>query len=579
MASDRRSHPASAAALTVAMVLAACGSGIATPTFAPTSTVPAPEPRESASSSVRGVAPWDPPEHVIVVDDGRFMERSTGETFTPRGVNYFLIVSTPEGGLQDRFFSPAHFDRERVAADFARLADAGFNTVRLFLDSCSSGPDCIGNTAGDGLDDEFLDVIAETMALARETGIFLLLTSNDLPDAGGYWPISDRANGEHFPGYRNTQYLTVAGHEATVAYWADLLDGLIARRAAFDAVLGWSILNEQWLFGDQPPLSLVAGSVATAAGVYDVSDPEQRRSMVVDNLRRFIAAVAATIRERDPTAPVTMGFFAPRFPNPTETGGTWYVDTAPLMEDAELDFLDFHAYPGGDIGFPEIAENFGVTDAKPVLMGEVGAFVDRYASVEQAGLAVQRWIADSCEAGFDGWLYWGYLRAPAEIGDATWSLTDADGYLLEALSPAEQPEACTPTLEDPNLASGGTVTASNTLVGEPATNAVDGGPAQWGSGGDAPQWIEVQLREPSPVGSVELVAAQFPAGRTLHVVEIRRSDGSLVEVHRFDGTTDDGDVLRVDLAEPTADAVAVRITTLVSPSWVSWREVIVLGAP
>jgi len=80
------------------------------------------------------------------------------------------------------------------------------------------------------------------------------------------------------------------------------------------------------------------------------------------------------------------------------------------------------------------------------------------------------------------------------------------------------------------------------------------------------------------VTDVELVVAQFPAGRTVHVVEVRRSDGSLVEVHRFDGATDDGEVLRAEPAEPITDVVAVRVTTLVSPSWVSWHEVIVLGA-
>ena len=343
-------------------------------------------------------------------------------------------------------------------------------------------------------------------------------------------------------------------------------------------MLGWSILNEQWLFGDQAPLSLKSGTVETATGTYDLGSPDDRRSMVVDNVRAFIAAVASEIRRRDPSAPITMGFFAPQFPNPTETGGTWYVDTAPLMADSELDFLDFHAYPGGDIGFPEIAENFGITDLKPVIMGEVGAFVDRYASADDAALAIQRWIAASCESGYDGWLYWGYLRAPAVIGDATWSLTDADSLLLDALAPASQPDPCVPTLADPNLAAGRPVSASRALAEEPAENAVDGEPTQWGAGSDAPQWIEVDLGAPSTVTGVALAVAQFPAGHTIHVVEARMADGSLVEIHRFDGVTDDGDVLEATLAAPRGGVVAIRVTTLSSPSWVSWREVRVLGS-
>jgi hypothetical protein len=573
---DRRPAVRLVAWLATVAVLTACSTPPADPSPIASepmhSTAPAVTAAPSASAS-----PWVPPEHLVGVDGGRFIGPDGG-TFTPRGTNYFLIVPTPEGGLQDRFLSPAVFDRDRVAADFAALADSGFNTVRLFLDSCSTGPDCIGDVDGSGLNPAFLDVIAETMSLARDAGLHLLLTSNDLPDEGGYWAISDRGNGPHFPGYRNTEYLTEAGHEAAAQYWADLLDGLLEREAAFDAVLGWSILNEQWLFGDQPPLSLASGEVTTATGTYEMSNADARRAMVVDNVRAFIERVATVIREKDPTALVTMGFFAPKFPHPTDTGGTWYVDTAPLMEESALDFLDFHAYPGGDIGFPEIGENFGVTDAKPVIMGEVGAFTDRYGSAEAAGVAVQRWIADSCAAGFDGWLYWGYLRAPAAIGDSTWSLTDDDGYLLRELSPDAQADPCTPTLADPNIAAGQPVSASSFLPGEPPANAVDGGAAQWGSGSDAPQWLEVDLGSASTVTGVELAVAQFPAGLTLHVVEARLADGSLHEVHRFEGATAEGEVLEVSFDPALTSVVAVRVTTLSSPSWVSWREIRVLGS-
>jgi hypothetical protein len=563
-------------AVLIIVLLQACSQPPPDPT--PTASHPPPSAAPSMTAAPSASAgPWPPPEHLIAVDGGGFIGPD-GSSFTPRGTNYFLIVPTEDGRLQDRFFSPATFDRGRIAADFAALADAGYNTVRLFLDSCSTGPDCIGKVGGSGLNPEFLDVIAETMSLARDAGLYLLLTSNDLPDEGGYWAISDAGNGPSFPGYRNTEYLTEAGHEAAAQYWTDLLDGLLEREAAFDAVLGWSILNEQWLFSDQPPLSLTSGEVTTATGTYEMSDADARRSMVVDNVRAFVERVASVIREKDPTALVTMGFFAPKFPHPTDTGGTWYVDTAPLVEDSALDFLDFHAYPGGDIGFPEISENFGVTDAKPIIMGEVGAFTDRFDSADDAGVAVQRWIADSCAAGFDGWLYWGYLRAPAAIGDATWSLTDADGYLLRELSPMAQSDPCTPTLFDPNVAADRPVSASSFLPDEPPEHAVDGESAQWGSGSDAPQWLEVDLGSASTVTGVELTVAQFPAGPTLHVVEVRLADGSLREVHRFEGTSEEGDVLEAMFEPALTDVVGVRVTTLSSPSWVSWRELRVLGA-
>jgi hypothetical protein len=497
--------------------------------------------------------------------------------FVPRGANLFGIVRYGTG-FQDRLLSPALFDRVAVAADFAALAGKGYNTVRIFLDSCSGGPDCIGKVEGSGLNPAALDVITDVMALAKKAGIFILLTSNDLPDQGGYWERSGAEDSATFPGYRNSEYLTRSGHDAARAYWEDLMNGLVERHAAFDAVLAWSILNEEWMFADQPPLSLRSGTVATAAGAYDVADPNQRRAMVIDNLRAFIATVAGVIRAHDPTGLVTMGFFVPQFPNPTTIGGSWYVDTAPLVVDSALDLLDFHAYPGMDIGFPEIAQNFGISDAKPVIMGEVGAFIDRFGSAEEAGLAVQRWIAASCAAGFDGWLYWGYQRAPEAIGDATWGLLDADGYLMDALAPASQPDPCTPTLLDPNLAADARVTASRTQPGQPASNAVDGGPATWVAGEGPPQWIQVRLKAPATVTAIELTVAQSPDGRTVHRVEAVLADGSRVTIHRFSGNTAEGDVLRATFDPPIHDVVAIRVTTLVSPSWVAWHEIRVLGS-
>ena len=100
------------------------------------------------------------------------------------------------------------------------------------------------------------------------------------------------------------------------------------------------------------------GILETGNGLsYDLSDPVQKQAMVADNLLLYITEVGAVIREYDPTALVTVGFFAPQFPNETVIGGTWYVDTAALIEGgALLDFYDFHAYPGDDLTMAQLAE-------------------------------------------------------------------------------------------------------------------------------------------------------------------------------------------------------------------------------
>jgi hypothetical protein len=61
---------------------------------------------------------------------------------------------------------------------------------------------------------------------------------------------------------------------------------------------------------------------------------------------------------------------------------------------------------------------------KPVIMGEYGAFIDRYADIDSAALNIQQWVGQSCELGFGGWLYWAHHPASFSVGDATWALTD-----------------------------------------------------------------------------------------------------------------------------------------------------------
>lgn len=522
--------------------------------------------------------PQAPAGHRIAVRQvdgtGQFYDVTTGEAFMPRGVNYVFV---PAGSsYTNLLLRVGTYDPGRTRADFQRLAGLGYNTVRVFLDQCSRGAGCIARTGAPGLDPEYLDNIADMTLAAREAGLFILFTSNDLPDDGGYSEQANSGSGEDFAGYRNSFYLRPQAVTATRRYWRDILTGLAGRGAAFDAVLGWQLLNEQWMFRDQPPLSLTSGTVETTTGTYDMGDPDQKRRMVSDGIRHYIAQMKEEIHTHDPTALVTMGFFVPELVAPG-----WYVDTAPLLEDSELDFFDFHAYPGA-LSLEEHAEGFGMVGygAKPVILGEYGAFRHLYAEPDDAARAITGWVAESCRFGFDGWLYWTYYPAEASVGDRTWGLVDEDGYLLGLFSPENQPDPCT-ALEIPNdnLAYGKPVTASASLPEEPPSLAVDDNlDTQWGAGASPVQWIEVDLGGPYRISEIRLVVAQWPEGDTLHRVQVRASSSEDYQtVHEFQGYTREGDQL-VFTPEGSLQGVRqIRIQTLSSPSWVAWKEVQVFG--
>jgi len=521
-----------------------------------------------------------PKEHPIQVqnDGGEavFWNTDNDSIFVPRGVNYFWIVSA-NGGYQDRFFGLGIFDRVRIRADFRSLKENGFNVVRIFFDSCNDDPICIGNPEANGLNGSYIDNIVTTMEIAKEEGLFLMLTSNDLPGQGGYWDMVDRGVNDNFGPYRNANYLTGSGVEAAVTYWGDVMRALADRDAPFESVFAWSLLNEQWYITNEPPFSLSSGMVTCANGnTYDMGSQADKKAMAVEGMEYYIRRIRDTIDNYDPNALVTMGFFVPDYPNPMRAGDFRYVETAGLLNTGPLDFFDFHAYPGVE-PLGKIAENFGMIGytSKPVIMGEFGAFLNNYSDQADAIDAIQAWMAESCQYGFDGWIYWGLYRAPIGIGDATWGFMDNDREIMDAMAPVNFPDACDPSLLPPrNIAVGALTDASAFLSDQTPGMAVDNDlSTQWGSGDYAPQWLKIDLGSDHPVGTIKLHVAQYPAGITVHKLEAGSTGRDWVTLDTFSGNTKDGDVLSWTSDGGTESYRFIIITTGESPSWVSWREV------
>jgi len=538
----------------------------------------------SVSGTPRPTSTSRPPAHRIelrrVYGVASFYDRSNEQTFVPRGVNYFYLV--PINGIyENRVFGVDEFDLQRIQQDFHQISQAGYNTLRIFLDLCNPGPECIVQEGEPGLNPAYLDSIVQVMQVAQDEGLLLILASNDLPDGPRYAQRADDDADQFFSGYRNVTFLTSSGIQAVRSYWDDLLSGLAALKAPFETVLGWELLNEQFYMADYPPFSLDKG-IVTAANekTYNLADPAHKQRLAVDSMRFYIQQVRQTILLHDPEALVTMGFFAPTTPHDWRIGDPRYVETVGLLQESELDFFDFHLYPGTSLSQSELVENFGLPgfNQKPVLMGEAGAFTALYPTIESAARGLQDWIAESCAYGFDGWLAWGYYRAPEELGDAAWGFADGDGLLMRALSPVFQPDACVSTvLRGDNLALGKPVKASASLTDQPAEAAVDGSPATWSSGADAPQWLEIDLGGLYDIGSLRLTIDQWPDGETLHEIWVVGEDGKLRKVAELQGWTSNGQVLEWKPPAPLTRVRVLRIVTTLSPSWVAWEEIEVLA--
>jgi hypothetical protein len=540
-----------------------------------TSTTPPPHPTSPPAVADHRIA-----THRVYGIAG-FYDRENSQSFIPRGANYSNLVPVFDH-YEDRLFGAGVYDHDRTQADFKTLSLAGYNTVRILLDRCTSGDGCIGVENGEGLNPAYLDNMVDLMNLAKDNGIFLLFASENLPELGGYQALANQDANQSFEAGRNAEYLTPAGIRAAKKYWSDLLAGLLARNAPLDIVLGWELQGEQYYSSDQAPFSLEEGKVTPANGkTYDMSDTVQKQAMAADGLRYYIDELRQTILTQDPTALVTMGFFAPDSPNTWREGDPRYVETKSLLEDSSLDFYDFHAYPGAGLSMLELSQNFGLDGhiTKPVLMGEVGANTWIYPAISDAAIVVQDWITASCAQGFSGWLYWGYYPSPAGLWDATWGMVDEGNVILNALSPVRQPDACSTTvLPGRNLALGKPVTVSAALPDQTPAMAVDGDPnTQWSAGAFPTQWIEIDLGSPYSIGEIRLTVGMWPAGETVHQLWIGSSRDAMRLVTEFSGQEYDFDVLSFTPATPLQSIRYVRIDTTESPSWVSWREIEVLA--
>lgn len=558
-----------------------------TPAANPTSTIIASfsHPATTANPTPRQTSPPSVATHRIATHRiyglAEFYDRSTSARFIPRGVNYFILVPVLDH-YEDRLFAVGVYDHNRTQADFSALSVAGYNTMRIVLDGCTSGEVCIGEENGQGLNPTYLDNIVDLMNLARDSNLFLLFASKDLPDLGGYAALANQGTNPTFAAYRNTQFLTPDGISATQKYWADLLGGLASRHAPFDVILGWELLSEQFYPYDKPPFSLQSGKITSANGnTYDMAVSAQKQSLAVDGMRYFIDQLRQTILTYDPTALITMGFIAPDTPNPWREGDNRYAETAQLLADSSLDFFDLHAYPSWGLTMPELVQDFGLGGhvTKPVLMGAVGASTWIYPQVSAGAIAVQDWIAASCAQGFAGWLYSGYYPFPAGLSDATWGFVDDKNFILNALSPKNQPDACTVTvLPGRNLALGKPVDVSAALPDQTPQMAVDGDPStQWSAGGFPTQWIEIDLGGLYTIGEIRLTVGQWPAGQTVHQLWVGASADAMQMVYQFSGNEYDFDVLNFIPATPLDNIRYVRVVTTESPSWVSWREIEVLA--
>ncbi len=136
------------------------------------------------------------------------------------------------------------------------------------------------------------------------------------------------------------------------------------------------------------------------------------------------------------------------------------------------------------------------------------------------------------------------------------------------------PSGALPGPSGTNVAPTATVTASSELGDRKATNVSDGSDAYWKAAGLAPQWVQLELPGPTDLAAIRLWVAQDPGGPSVHEMWIQRSGTQLELVKTFDGTTNEGDVLVYQPAQPMGGVTLVRVvTTSLDNLFPAWHEI------
>ena len=405
--------------------------------------------RRVGGGFLRITAPPQPPaEHRIGVHQvngfGEFYDRVSGAKFVPRGNNYIRLAPqvTVSGQTQvyHSTFNVGRYDPARAEAALARMAGDGYNIVRVFLDNiCARG--CTTNTTTGSISPDYVANLADFLRRSRAHGVYVMLTTEWLPAGAVYDAIQAGVRRDWFDDV-NIIFLAPQGVEMSRRFWKDLIRELIRQRAPLDAIFAYSLWNEAVVDSAHLPFTLSTGSVTTAVGeTYDMGSSADRKRIIDDAFVYYIDRVRSAIREVDPTALVTMGFFHDTEPNPARRGDPRLVRTRAVIERSVADFVDIHPYADDELTFPQLMQNYGIDGptAKPIVMGEFGGARRSFDSVDRAATALTSWERQSCAYGIDGWLLWTW---DTDEQPDLWNALIGGGVIEQALAPKSRPDPC-----------------------------------------------------------------------------------------------------------------------------------------
>ncbi len=278
------------------------------------------------------VTPYTAPPGDFVTVNGRDFTLN-GKPLYLRGFNYY-----PRHAPWEAFLTNA--DLAEIVQEFDLIAEAGFNSLRVALwydplFTCvpeNAVPDAAGFAKLDGI-----------IGLARERGLKLIVTLNDLPDL-----------------YYRPLYTDYARYDAQTAF-------IVSRYRNEPTILAWDLRNE-------PDLDYGADGRAAVASSEAVT--------------KWLTHLAEFVRNNDPHHLITIG---------------WWGDATASSK--LVDFFSLHHWTDA-LALARCIETLRAASDKPILLEEVGYPAWDQDSEAQQAKSLQEVLDTAQRSGAAGWLIW-----------------------------------------------------------------------------------------------------------------------------------------------------------------------------
>jgi hypothetical protein len=193
----------------------------------------------------------------------------------------------------------------------------------------------------------------------------------------------------------------------------------------------------------QEPFSLTSGIVSFSGVSYDMAIGNDRQQLVDIAGNIWLNTVTEAIKSIAPTILVTASLFSPNAVGHDGFDGVQIRppnadDRYPLRPGSLInslaDYIDLHVYSSTNTRAE--FEGAGLTSAKPLLLGETGAFKSNYPNPSSAAIGIQNLMIESVNYGFTGWGIWTWDTIEQL---SLWTLTEANNTMNNVLAPSVWP--------------------------------------------------------------------------------------------------------------------------------------------